>query len=344
MKHFVLFAFIVVHSIAGISQTIFRTVQSGNYSSASTWSGGAAGTPATSGNCNCKIVIEAGHTLTLDVNVSLTNASIVLDGTNSKMTFAANMDLTLLGTNSSIDIQSSLASITRANANNQIFLDNQEIYNGNFEFQSTVNGTVQGPASASAARINHAFQNGTLPVKLSEFKVISKPSGVTLSWKTTMEVNSSHFEIERSSDGKIWNTQGSVQAAGSISVDHNYSFTDATPNSGTNHYRLKIVDIDGKFDYSAIKSVNFNSTSLNVVAGPNPAHSFLNVNVAAPGNEPFRLRLINRSGQVVFDQKYAASGNRLQLSVSNYAEGTYFLEVTNSSGIRQINKVMIVRK
>ena len=107
---------------------------------------------------------------------------------------------------------------------------------------------------------------------------------------------------------------------------------------------MKIVDIDGKFDYSQIKSVNFTSSALNVVAGPNPAYSFLNVSVSAPGNEPYRLRLINRSGQVVLDQKFAASDNRLQLSVSNYADGTYFLEVTNSSGVRQINKVMIVRK
>jgi len=344
MKHFVLFTFIAVYATTGFSQTTFRTVQSGNFSSTSTWSGGASGTPATSGNCNCKIVIEAGHTLTLDVNVSLTNANFVLNGTNSILTFASNMDLTLLGTNSAIDIQSSLASITRGNANNQIFLANQEIYNGNFEFQSTTNGTVQGPASAAASRANPAFQNGTLPVILTEFRVISKTSGVTLLWKTALEINSSHFEIERSSDGKIWSTQGSVQAAGSISVDHDYSFTDASPNSGTNHYRLKIVDIDGKFDYSSIKSVNFTSTALNVVAGPNPAYSFLNVNVNAPGNEPYRLRLINRAGQVGFDQKDAALGNRVQLSVSNYADGTYFLEVTNKSGVRQINKVMIVHK
>jgi hypothetical protein len=344
MKQSVLFTFIMLTIISAYSQTTFRTAQSGNFSSPTTWQGGAAGAPGTSGTCNCKIVIETGHTLTLDVNVSLTNANFILDGANSKLTFVANADLTLAGTNSSIDIQSSLASITRANANNQIFLGGVEIYNGNFEFQSTTNGTVQGPASASSARANPQFQNGTLPVKLADFKVTSKATGVTLTWRTSTELNSSHFEIERSGDGKMWSTQGSVQAAGNISVDQNYSFTDASPDAGTNHYRLKIVDIDGKFDYSVIKSVNFTSSALKVTAGPNPAYSFLNINVTAPGNEPYRLRLINRAGQVVFDQKYPASDNRLQLSVSNYTDGTYFLEITNSSGIRQVNKLMIVRK
>jgi hypothetical protein len=344
MKHSVLFTFIVLFAIAAHSQTTYRTAQSGNYTNTTTWQGGLAGTPVTSGTCNCKIVIEAGHTLTIDQNVSLTNAAFVLDGPNSKLTFVSNMDLTLGGTNSSIDIQSAQASITRANANNQIFLAGQEIYNGNFEFQSTTNGTVQGPASAAASRANPQFQNGTLPVKLVDFKVISKANDVSLTWTTAMEINSSHFDIERSNDGKVWNTQGSVQAAGSVSVEQDYTFTDASPNSGENLYRLKIVDIDGKFEYSPIKSVNFASTALNVVVGPNPAYSFLNINVNAPGNEPYRLRLINRSGQVVFDQKHDASNKRLQLSVSNYTDGTYFLEVTNSSRIRQINKVMIVRK
>ena len=328
--------------VTAYSQTTFTTTQSGEFSKTTTWQGGEG--PVTGSNCNCQIVIQAGHTLTIDGDITLTNANFVLAGTSSRMTFGNNKVLTLLGTNSSIDIRSSLASITKGNANNKINLGGQDIYTSSTKFQSTTNGTVQGPASASALRASPVFQNGTLPVKLAEFKVTGKATGVTLSWKTSAELNSSHFDIERSGDSKIWSTQGSVQAAGNISVDQNYSFTDASPNSGTNHYRLKIVDIDGKFDYSVIKSVSFSSSALNVVAGPNPASSYLNINVSAPGNEPFRLRLINRSGQVVLDQKYAASDNRLQLSVSNYADGTYFLEVTNSSGIRQINKVMIVRK
>ena len=344
MKHLVLFTLITLFSFSVFSQTIFRTAASGNYSSGTTWQGGAAAAPTTNGVCNCKIVIEAGHSLTIDVNVSLTNANFILDGANSNLTFGNNRVLTLLGTNSSIDIQSSLASITRNNANNQIFLGGVEIYNGNFEFQSVVNGTVQGPASASAARANPQFQSGILPVTLSEFKIVSKTDGVTLSWKTATEINSSHFEIERSTDNKQWSVIGTVQASGNISVEQNYSFTDPAPADGTNYYRLRIVDIDNAFKYSLIKTASFKATTLTVVSGPNPATSFLNINVSTPGNEPYRLRLVNRTGQVVYDQKQAASTTRLQLNVSNYADGTYFVEVSNSSGLRKINQVMIVRK
>lgn len=344
MKHFVLFTLIVLFSIESYSQLTYRTNQSGDYSSTSTWVGGAAGTPAASGTCNCKIVIQAGHSLKANVNLSLTGASIILDGPGSNLTFNNNVTITLNG-NGSIDLQNSLATITRGNANNTITLGGVQIYNGNFEFQSTDNGTVQGPASAAFPRASGPqFQNGTLPVILSEFKVVSKANGVTLSWKTSLEVNSSHFEIERSSDGKVWNSKGFVNAAGNMSVEQSYSFTDAEPENGTNYYRLKIIDTDAEYEYSQIKTVSFAAASLNVIAGPNPAHSYLSINIITPGNEPYRLRLINRSGQVVLDQKFAASNNRLQLNVSNYSDGTYFLEVTNSAGSRQVNKVMIVRK
>ena len=333
----------IITAIAANSQITYTTAQSGSYSIAGTWVGAQA--PPTSGNCNCRIVVKSGHQLTLNVNMTINNTTLILDGPNSIVTFLNNIDVTFGGT-SSIDIQDVGARIVRGNPQNNITLGTTVIYDG----ATTRNpadapfGTVNGLASASTLRASPQFQSGTLPVKLAEFIVSGKGTQVALSWKTELEINSSHFDIERSTDSKQWSSIGTVQASGNVSVEKSYSFTDAAPANGINYYRLKIVDIDAKFEYSPIKTVSFTATALNVIAGPNPAYSFLNINVSAPGSDPYRLRLINRSGQVVFDQKYAASTTRLQLSVSNYADGTYFLEVTNGSGLRQINKVMIVRK
>jgi hypothetical protein len=169
-------------------------------------------------------------------------------------------------------------------------------------------------------------------------------SAVAITWTTQTETNSSHFVIERSTDGKEWVPIGTVQASGSISVEQNYSYTDPAPADGTNYYRLRIVDIDNTFKMSIIKTASFKAIGLVVIAGPNPATSFLNINVTSPGNEPYRLRLVNRSGQVVYDQKQSASTSRLQLNVSNYAGGTYFVEVSNVSGLRKISQVMITGK
>ena len=337
----------IITAISSYSQVTFTTAATGNFDANGTWVGGAAGKPGTSGTCNCKIIVKASHTLTLNIdNMSITDANFVLEGVNSVLTLSNNVDVTLAGSNSSIDIQSTQARLSKTSGSQAtITLGGQVIFNSSStQFNSTTNGLVNGLASAASARANPQFQSGTLPVVLSDFKVSEKGSGVALSWKTQTEVNSSHFVIERSTDNKQWNIIGTVQAGGNISLEQNYSFTDPAPADGTNYYRLRIVDIDNAFKYSLIKTASFKATELMIVTGPNPATSYLNINVSTPGNQPYRLRLVNRSGQVVYDRKQAAATTRLQLNISDYADGTYFVEVSNSSGSRKINQVMILRK
>jgi hypothetical protein len=342
MKHFVLLSSLIIASIISYSQITFTTKASGAYNVDATWAGNQH--PPTSGNCNCKIVVMDGHQLTLNVSMTINNVALVLNGINSILTFSPGVKVTFGGT-SSIDIQSTQAKIVRGNPANQITLGGELIYDGNLStFNSSVPGTVQGLASAASVRASPQFQSGTLPVVLTDFKVAEKGSSVALSWTTATEINSSHFVVERSTDGKDWVAIGTIQAAGSISVEQNYSFTDAAPADGTNYYRLRIVDIDNSYKLSLIKTASFKATDLVIVTGPNPARSFLNINVSTPGNQPYRLRLVNRSGQIVFDQKQAAATKRLQLNVSSYAEGTYFVEVSNTSGLRKISQVMIVRQ
>lgn len=333
-----------ITAITSYSQVTYVTAQSGNFDADATW--GSEGAPPTTGACNCKIVIAGNTTVTLNTDVNITNVALVLDAAGSKLVWStANNRSLVLGGTSSIDVQNSLASIVLTKAGHTINLKGQTIYTGTSAgFNSATAGTVNGLASAASIRANPQFQSGTLPVKLTDFQASGKGSSVIISWKTDLEVNSSHFEIQRSGDSKQWQSIGSVQASGNVSVEQIYAYTDAAPLDGTSYYRLKMIDLDGQFDYSPIKSITFASTALNVVAGPNPASTFLNVSVSQPGREPYRLRLINRAGQVVFDQKYAAANSRLQINVANYADGSYFLEITNNNGLRQINKVMIVRK
>ena len=345
MKHFVLLSSLIISSIISYSQTIFTTIKSGDYNDPTVYAGGEAPTTGGGGGlCNCQIIVQAGHTLTVPFSFTVSNVALVLQGSGSIFTFVPGAQITFNGT-SSIDIQSTEAMITRGNGGNQITLGGELIYDGNLSmFNSTIAGTVAGLASASSLRASPQFQNSTLPVILSDFRVVEKGSSVAISWKTATELNSSHFVVERSSDGKDWIAIGTIQAAGNISVEQNYSFTDAAPADGTNYYRLRIVDIDNSSVLSLIKTATFRATELVILTAPNPATSFLNINVSAPGNQPYRLRLVNRVGQIVYNQKQTASTQRLQLNVSNYAEGTYFVEVSNTSGLRKISQVMIVRR
>jgi len=92
----------------------------------------------------------------------------------------------------------------------------------------------------------------TLPVEYVSFNGELTNGSVELVWITASESNSSHFDIEHSSDGLNWKTLGSTAAAGDVQTQQNYSFVDSSPRKGPNFYRLKQVDLDGVYEYSEV--------------------------------------------------------------------------------------------
>jgi hypothetical protein len=347
MRYFLLVCLLTGGAFISNAQT-FTTVRSGNFSTSSTWSLNSIPPTETPGGpqtpCNCEIVVSAGHSLKISGNMSIRNANFVLIGTNSVLTFDNNVDLTILGTNSSIDVRSG-ARIIKGNNNNNILLGGQTIYDGQTtKVNSTVGGTVNGPASASASRVGGPqFLNHTLPVKLSEFKVIGNSGKVLLSWTTEQEVNSEYYQIERSDDGKSFHTIAIVSASGNSSVQLKYSYTDNDPLNGQNYYRLKIVDVDGKFEYSPVKNVNsaFSNSVLGVA--PNPVSSMLNIAFSNPSKKDYQVNLVNRTGQIVYSQKFSGSLGKVNFQTANFPEGSYFIEVIDASGSRFTKNILILR-
>ncbi|NNF35797.1 MAG: hypothetical protein HKN68_16935, partial [Saprospiraceae bacterium] len=89
------------------------------------------------------------------------------------------------------------------------------------------------------------------PVMLSSFSVKANECSNTLTWSASSERNFSHFEVEKSIDGKHFITVGSVRTAGDLRSS-GYTYEDLLPSDDT-YYRLKMVDLDATYSYSDIK-------------------------------------------------------------------------------------------
>jgi hypothetical protein len=170
------------------------------------------------------------------------------------------------------------------------------------------------------------FQNTTptLPIHWQSFsaqKLISKQ--VLLNWSTSTEINSGDFVIEHSTDGKNWNTIGSVLAKGNTSTLQQYSFTDPAPGN-INYYRLLQRDLDGRSSYSEVKTVRFsdNENSFTILTST-VTTGILQVQL----NTGAILNLYNSNGQFLLQKKFAA-GNQ-QLDISQYPKGVYYLKGTD---------------
>lgn len=93
--------------------------------------------------------------------------------------------------------------------------------------------------------------NAALPVELVHFRGTEGGCQITLSWATAAELNNSHFEVERSVDGYVFEKIGVVNGAGTSEQYNVYDFQDELPVR-ENYYRLKQVDFDGTTDYSDV--------------------------------------------------------------------------------------------
>ena len=130
-----------------------------------------------------------------------------------------------------------------------------------------------------------AIGNGLTPLdaKLVSFdaKPVNSNHTVLLNWTTANEENNSHFEILRSFDGRTWSGIGKTEAAGS-NGPNTYSFIDQHPGQ-MNFYRLKQVDLDGKFTLHMIRQADFNTPHEELVKlSPNPSSGKVEIVTAEP--------------------------------------------------------------
>src|SRR5690242_14585535 len=95
----------------------------------------------------------------------------------------------------------------------------------------------------------------TLPVKSLDLSAVLNANNVDLKWTTVDEYNTSSFDVERSTDGRIFSAIGSKPASGNTTGSKDYTYLDMNVHllqSSIIYYRIKMMDINGAYIYSRI--------------------------------------------------------------------------------------------
>ncbi|MFK8007481.1 MAG: T9SS type A sorting domain-containing protein [Saprospiraceae bacterium] len=169
----------------------------------------------------------------------------------------------------------------------------------------------------------------SLPVELTSFQAIQQNSHVHLQWETASERNTSHFSIERSTNGIDFKEIGSIQGSGDGVIAQHYTFKDISPENGINYYRLKIIDNDDTFEYSNIEVVIFENAPA-IQLFPNPVKETIQLEGFDSNINEVQLDIIDRCGKLIFSNNIQINNGRLQIStdLANIQNsGTYFLRV-----------------
>ncbi|HAS45987.1 MAG TPA: hypothetical protein DCS93_36225 [Microscillaceae bacterium] len=173
-----------------------------------------------------------------------------------------------------------------------------------------------------------------LPSELLDFEAsLSEEPKVTLTWKTSKEINNDYFDIQRSADGRTWQAIGRVASKGVNIAVTNYETIDSEPLSGKSYYRLKQVELGGKATFSEIRSVNFTGVEI-INSYPNPATTTLTIQTNSSETDTGRVTLYGISGQVMLTNQLSIEKgvNTFILDISRFAAGTYVLKVQTANG------------
>lgn len=209
------------------------------------------------------------------------------------------------------------------------------------EDKRTIWVVLTGPSLPNA--IVAELKNGctiTLPVTLARFNGSLLDNAVSLSWTTTEEAGSSHFDIERSSDAKEFIQLGRVQAKGNSAATQQYKFVDSKPLAGNNYYRLRMADTDGKFEYSRTIAIDNGANSVAFELLGNPA-SAREIKFLLKNENASNVSLYDLSGKAIrFSLTH--TGNEFVLKPKNgISSGLYILSLQRSNASTLTKKVLV---
>jgi len=186
-------------------------------------------------------------------------------------------------------------------------------------------------------------QQVILPVSLLSFSGTENNKKVQLYWQTENEGNSSYFEIQRSADGTSFETIATESALGNAKNSYQSNDDLFFYIFKTVYYRIKMVNINGSFKYSASVMLQLGTTGKTTVkAWPLPFTSNLNVSFYGEEKETVKITLRSINGSEVMNITSAVTKgpNTIALyQAQSMPSGTYLLTVSSRTKAETIKVI-----
>ena len=178
-----------------------------------------------------------------------------------------------------------------------------------------------------------SYSGSGLPIELISFeaKVVEKDK-VALSWATASEEDNAFFTIEKSIDGRAWQTLKTIATKGYSIEITKYQDRDEKPFDGISYYRLRQNDFNGNYTFSKIESVQIKGAE-NIITSifPVPAEDEVTITIDQYKYETdYNISLIDIAGQRQ-DAPIEFEDSVIRIKVNDLVPGVYFLVVQKGS-------------
>ena len=183
-----------------------------------------------------------------------------------------------------------------------------------------------------------------MPIELNEFSCTKIGNEAHVSWTTSSEFNSDHFELLKSETGANWNIVSIILAAGTSNELLSYLVRDFFVDNQV-YYLLKQVDRDGAESFfGPIELTSSSDEDIQVNISSNPSDENFTVYIQNPGlplvslfnvwdfkgNKVLETNLLIHPGENIYD-----------ISLSAISSGIYFIQLSSNRSFRKYIKQYI---
>jgi len=147
-----------------------------------------------------------------------------------------------------------------------------------------------------------------------------------IDWSVSTDRGIDHFEVEHTMDGVHFKSVGQVKADPTAKGMRVYQFTHPNAGTGKNYYRIQLIHVDDKTEYSPVRTVSFDAQPFTVHVSPNPATDFINVKVSGQ-KEDYIIWMYDAAGKLVLEQKPDVKTTETRLKVDGLNAGVYTVQV-----------------
>lgn len=178
-----------------------------------------------------------------------------------------------------------------------------------------------------------------LPLRFLSFTGNILNNTSVLDWRTDNEINTARFIVQRSNNAVTFSDIGTVASLNTSGIN-GYRFIDNNPLKDINFYRIKQIDIDGRFTYSAIVKLNYENTNTlsKMTIYPNPATNFIFVKI--PDNKKLLLQIFDAQGKQIISQN-VTNQSTVQIDVTSLAKGNYVIRVSDGKDLYSRNFIKL---
>lgn len=176
-----------------------------------------------------------------------------------------------------------------------------------------------------------------LAVDFEDFQVTAQEGGIQVTWSTQSEIDNDYFLVERSRDGIVFQSIGTVEGGGTTFNRRTYRLIDPHPLKGTNYYRIKQFDLDGKVHQTQVQAIQFNEVESvkKIRVFPNPVDAELQIEIYSDKVNRRFISIQDVFGRQIlnFEPKFANS-SIFSVDVRNLSPGNYLVKYVEGEVLR----------